>query len=82
MTMPMLEARARGIGYLAAHYAGRELPLVVCQSAAGFYIGTYDLNHASPSYGPMSRESVEYFGSMEAARLALKHGAWTQRSHP
>ena len=61
-------------GLLAAH-AGKRLPLQVLRSAAGLYLGTYD-------DGPVSRESVEYFPTHEAARHALETGAWTQRQHP
>ena len=62
-------------GLLALKYVGERLPLQVLRSAAGYYIGTYD-------DGPVSRESVEYFPTDEAARHALETGAWTQRQHP
>lgn len=62
-------------GLLALTYAGKPLPLQVLRSAAGHYIGTFD-------DGPVSRESVEYFPTREAARHALETGAWTQRQHP
>jgi hypothetical protein len=42
--------------------------LKVCQSAAGYYVGT------QCNCGPYSRESG-YFGSREDAELALKHQA-------
>ena len=58
-------------GLLAA-YAGKRLRLQVLRSAAGHYLGTYD-------NGPVSRESVEYFPTHEAARHALDTGVWTQR---
>ena len=61
-------------GLLAAH-VGKRLPLRVLRSAAGHYLGTYD-------DGPVSRESVEYFPTHEAARHALDTGTWTQRQHP
>ena len=41
------------IGRLSAA-AGQALPLQVCFSRAGYYLGTHDEN------GPVSRESVEY----------------------
>ena len=66
---------AAPLGLLAAH-VGKRLPLQVLRSAAGHYIGTFDDD------GPVSRESVEYFPSHEAARHALETGAWTQRQHP
>ncbi|WP_413731807.1 hypothetical protein [Sodalis sp. RH20] len=62
-------------GLLALAYVGKSLPLQVLRSAAGHYIGTFD-------DGPVSRESVEYFPSHEAARHALETGAWTQRQYP
>ena len=61
-------------GLLAAQ-VGKRLPLQVLRSAAGHYIGTFD-------DGPVSRESVEYFPTHEAACHALNTGAWTQRQHP
>lgn len=45
---------------------GAELPLKVCQSAAGYYLG-YFCNRC----GPYSRESG-YFGTPEEAEAALK----------
>ena len=63
-------------GLLALAYVGKRLPLQVLRSAAGHYIGTFDDD------GPVSRESVEYFPSHEAARHALETGAWTQRQYP
>ena len=63
-------------GLLALAYVGKSLPLQVLCSAAGHYIGTFDDD------GPVSRESVEYFPSHEAARHALETGAWTQRQYP
>lgn len=62
-------------GLLALAHVNKRLPLQVLRSAAGHYIGTFD-------DGPVSRESVEYFPSHEAARHALKSGAWTQRQYP
>ncbi|UVO20029.1 MULTISPECIES: hypothetical protein [Pseudomonadaceae] len=70
------QARAESIGYLVLTYVGKRLPLQVRQSAAGHFIGTADDN------GPVSRESVEYFRSYEAAEQALSTGHWQQRLHP
>ncbi|HBX55778.1 hypothetical protein [Pseudomonas sp. UBA2684] len=70
------QAQAESIGYLALTYVGKRLPLQVRQSAAGYFIGTADHN------GPVSRESVEYFRSYEAAERALSTGHWQQRLHP
>lgn len=69
-------AQAEAIGYLALTYVSKRLPLQVRQSAAGYFIGTADDN------GPVSRESVEYFRSYEAAEQALSTGRWQQRLHP
>jgi hypothetical protein len=63
-------------GYLALTYVGKRLPLQVRRSAAGYFIGTADDSE------PVSRESVEYFRSYEAAEQALSTGHWQQRLHP
>ena len=60
------------IGKLAAS-CGFQLPLQVLQSAAGFYLGTSELGM------PISRESVEYWPSADAAADALSNGKWTQK---
>lgn len=70
------QAQAESIGYLALTYVGKRLPLQVRQSGTGHFIGTADEN------GPVSRESVEYFRSYEAAEHALSTGHWQQRLHP
>ncbi|EOE0842206.1 hypothetical protein ACIGKL_15820 [Pseudomonas sp. NPDC077186] len=70
------QARTESIGYLALTYAGKRLPLQVRHSAAGYFIGTADDSE------PVSRESVEYFRSYEAAEQALSTGHWQQRLHP
>lgn len=62
-------------GQLAMEYSGVRLPLQVLRSAAGYYIGTYD-------NGPVSRESVEYFRTQEAAERAQANATWTQRQYP
>ena len=62
-------------GSMALVYAGKRLPLQVLRCASGYYLGTFD-------DGPVSRESVEYFPTHDAASHALKTGAWTQRTHP
>lgn len=64
------------IGYLAMKYGGLNLPIQVCESGAGFYIGTKNDSR------PVSRESIEYFGSEEEAVKAIKCGSWTQRQEP
>lgn len=70
------QARAESIGYVALTYVGKRLSLQVRQSAAGYFIGTADDN------GPVSRESVEYFRSYQAAEQVLSTGRWQQRLHP
>jgi len=72
---PVVPTPAAPCGPLALAYVGKRLPLQVLRSAAGHYIGTFD-------NGPVSRESVEYFPTHEAARHALETGVWTQRQHP
>lgn len=75
-SLSTIQARADSIGFLALVYAGKRLPLRVCHSAAGHYIGTTDAE------GPVSRESVEYFRSLQAAERALATGRWQQRIDP
>lgn len=70
------QARAESIGYLALTYVGKRLPLQIRHSATGHFIGTADDN------GPVSRESIEYFRSYQAAEQALSTGRWQQRLHP
>jgi hypothetical protein len=59
-----------------AQACGRNLPLTVCESRAGFYLGTHD------EEGPYSRESVEYWRNRKEADSALQLGRWTQRREP
>lgn len=63
-------------GYLARKFGHMNLPLQVCSSAAGFYIGTLEDGF------PFSRESHEYWKNYEEAEEALKNGEWQQREHP
>ena len=78
MSEPSASSSATAVrsGALALAWTGKRLPLQVLRSAAGHYIGTQD------DEGPVSRESVEYFPSHEAARHALETSAWTQRQYP
>ena len=64
------------IGELAREYTGKRLEVEVLQSQRGFYIGTMDHD------GPVSRESLEYWRTREAANQALSSGAWTQKDTP
>ncbi len=61
------------LGRIAQAY-GKTLEVRIIKSAAGYYIGTLH-----PDYGPVSRESEEYFAVFEDAERALLRGAWTQR---
>ncbi|HEB56625.1 MAG TPA: hypothetical protein ENI98_10035 [Gammaproteobacteria bacterium] len=59
-----------------AKEAGKNLPLMVLKSRAGYYIGTCEDGI------PYSRESIEYFESSAKAEYALEQKLWTQRSAP
>ncbi|EKY3918149.1 hypothetical protein RCI35_002019 [Enterobacter hormaechei] len=61
------------IGHLALFWVGKRLPLRVLRSAAGYYIGTTD------EEGPVSRESIEYFPSIEVAVALSKTVSGGQR---
>lgn len=63
-------------GQLASS-AGYELPLIVCKSRAGYYIGTLDADGL-----PFSRESLEYWDKPDKAETAFALGLWTQRKGP
>lgn len=62
---------------LLALTIGQRLPLQVCQSRAGFYVGTLDAEGL-----PCSRESVEYWPQRAHADKALRTGTFTQRVEP
>jgi hypothetical protein len=64
-------------GWLAQEFGKRQLPLEVCKSAAGFYLGTLGENGE-----PFSRESKEYWPTREKAERALTSRDWTQRPDP
>jgi len=70
-------ANVLNFGEVAFAVTGHILPLRVCRSAAGFYIGT--ISSDSDDSFPMSRESVEYYRTVEEADLALFKGTWTQK---
>lgn len=70
---PQIQPR---VGALALA-ARKVFPLVVCKSAAGYYIGTRDEEGA-----PFSRESREYWPRSDDASQALTEGVWTQRVTP
>jgi hypothetical protein len=54
-----------------------KLPLQVCKSAAGFYVGTREENGE-----PFSRESQEYWPTRQKAERALTLRIWSQRRAP
>ena len=60
-----------------AQQAGKRQPVQVCQSRAGFYVGTLDEEGL-----PYSRESAEYWRDKIKAEQALDGGKWTQRTSP
>jgi len=60
-----------------ARGAGADLPLTVCHSQAGYYLGTLDAEGL-----PFSRESAEYWRKPATAHEALRSGQWTQRLFP
>jgi hypothetical protein len=64
------------IGILALQYVNMRLPLKVCKSHNGFFLGT---EHEGE---PISRESVQYWKTAEEAQEALKTAEWDQRLHP
>lgn len=51
--------------------------LEVLESAAGFYLGTFD-----PMEGPVSRDSEEYWATREKAETALTTNLWKRRLNP
>lgn len=65
-------------GLLAYQWCDQILPLQVCHSAAGYYIGTMDPEDGSP----MSRESVMYWRDKAEAEKALASGNWQQKEQP
>jgi len=74
-------------GQLAEKFLDVQLPLQVLGSKAGFYIGTFleldltlEVDEMPEFFGPVSRESEEYFSSAEEAQHALDNGLWTQKT--
>ena len=70
-----MSTATKPIAFLAAQ-AGYNLSPAVLKSQAGYYIGTFDFNA-----GPVSRESVRYWPTKQAAQAALDTGVWAQRQH-
>lgn len=67
----MIDATLFGIN--AYNTLGLKLDLTVLKSASGYYIGTAN------ECGPVSRESIDYYRTPEAAQKALDDGTWEQR---
>lgn len=79
LAIPPLGQLRRTSWYLAnSQFGGEKLPLQVCKSAAGYYLGTLD------GFGyPYSRESAEYWPTEAQAAKALNGELdWTQRDNP
>lgn len=73
----MSEIKLPQYGALAMAYCKMRLPLQVCRSGAGFYIGT-----CSETEGPISRESNEHWETEAGAEDALRTGEWSQKPNP
>jgi len=63
------------VGLLASSL-GFALTLEPLEANGRWYLGTFCAEE-----GPISRESVEYFPSQEAAAQAMATGEWSQRDH-
>ena len=61
-------------GVLTFQLLGEKWPVQVLYSQSGFFIGTEDDLGLT-----VSRESEEYFGTLDSAKEALATGNWTQR---
>ena len=73
----MVDEVQQQFGWLAEHFGKRRLPLEVCASNAGFYLGTTEENGE-----PFSRESTQYWARREDAERALTKQDWKQRLKP
>ena len=69
-------------GKLAQEFCDVQLQNRVLKSGAGYYIGTFDYDPLSSTFGPCSCESVEYWSTEAQAEEALFSGEWTQRTEP
>lgn len=63
---------------LRALYGNTRIPLEICRSNAGYYIGRMDTEDGTP----YARDSEEYFRTFEAAEAAINEGLFTLRRHP
>lgn len=66
---------------MLAGQSGRKLPLEVCSSRAGFYLGTLE-DSGDLAGAPFTRESENYWRKREDAARALRERTWTQRQAP
>lgn len=65
--------------FICAKYLEEERSLQVCLSGAGYYIGCRAGVEDEIPGEPLSRDSVEYYGTHEEALHALMERTWTQR---
>lgn len=75
----------RPYGLLAQWFGYKQLQLEICQSAAGYYLGTREEvpDDASSHLEPFTRESVEYWPNRRQAEEALRGlRPWEQRPQP
>ncbi len=62
---------------MKALYGDTSIPVQVCKSAGGYYIGRLNTEG-----DPYARDSVEYFSTALEAHEALITDDWTLREHP
>jgi len=55
--------------------------LMVCQSNAGYYIGTLQYDSEVDHWFPYSRDSLDYYPDERAAKSALDNGTWVIRDY-
>lgn len=55
---------------------GQPLEVKVLRSGAGFYIGTFCVDH-----GPVSRISQEYYPTAQVTQAAFENGSYTLRTN-
>lgn len=65
--------------YQARRFCKMDLIMQVCQSGAGYYLGSLAPDDDDMPGTPVGRDSVEYYSTVEAATDALDNFRWTQR---
>ena len=60
-------------------YCFRNHEVIVCRSAAGYYIGTYVFSDDCGCMVPNCRLSADYWETADEAQLALNKGTWRAR---